>query len=273
MPDKTPGNGRENVIRVLAVGDIVGKPGCRALFSLLKSLKKSLQADCVIVNGENASEGSGMTPDIAQAFFNAGTDVITSGNHIWRKKEIYPLLEREDRLLRPHNYPKGVPGKGCCTISVRGTKVSVLNLEGMLNRARLVCPFHTAKEKISKLKKEGPVIIIDFHAELAAEKEALAIHLDGEVSVVFGTHTHVQTMDERILPKGTGYITDIGMTGPAESIIGMNTEVALRRALTQLPLKLEVAETSAILMGALFTIDCDTGKTLAIKRISEPAAL
>ncbi|MBN1525278.1 MAG: TIGR00282 family metallophosphoesterase [Spirochaetales bacterium] len=268
-----PANDNHDVIRVLAVGDIVGKPGCRALFSLLKSVRKETRADLVIVNGENASDGSGLTPDLVNDIYKAGADVITSGNHIWRKREIYPVLEKDDRMLRPDNYPVGVPGKGSCTVPVKDTKVSILNLEGVLNRSRLRCPFLHAKEKLQKLKKESPIVIIDFHAEFAAEKEALAVYLDGEISVLFGTHTHVQTADERIFPKGTGYITDIGMTGPIGSVIGMNRDVAMRRACTQLPLKLEVAENKGMLMGVVFSIDMNNGRTVNIERVQEYASV
>jgi metallophosphoesterase (TIGR00282 family) len=267
-----PGNA-ETALRVLVLGDIVGKSGCRAVFSMAKTLKKEHAADLLVVNGENAVDGSGLTPEIVGELFNAGVDVITSGNHIWKHKSVYPLLESEERLLRPDNYPKGVPGKGHCTLEVRGRKISIISLEGKLNRARLRCPFTTARDLVQKLRKETRHIIIDFHAEEAQEKEALAVYLDGEVSCVFGTHTHVQTADERILPGGTGYITDIGMTGPAESVIGMSIKVALGRALTQMPLKLEVEDTPAAVMGILIELDSDTGKTRNISRFQTQSAL
>lgn len=260
-----PGN-QDAALRILVCGDIVGRSGCRAVFSMAKTLKKENAADLMIVNGENAVDGSGLTPEIVRELFNAGVDVITSGNHIWKQKSVYPLMDTESRLLRPENYPKGTIGSGHCTVDVRGHKIGVVNLEGRLNRARLRCPFTTAKDVVGKLKKESRHIIIDFHAEEAQEKEALATYLDGEVSFVFGTHTHVQTADERILPGGTGYITDIGMTGPAESVIGMSIKVALGRALTQMPLKLEVEDTPAAVMGIVIDLDQVSGKTLNIKR-------
>jgi metallophosphoesterase (TIGR00282 family) len=264
-----PGSVESNKIRALVLGDVVGKSGCRALFSMVKSLKKELNADIVIVNGENAAEGSGITPEIVADFFNAGVDVITTGNHVWRNKNIYPLLEKEERIIRPENYPKNVPGRGTCTFKFRDTPISVLNLEGSLNKSRLRCPFLTGKESVQRLQHESPIIFVDFHAESAQEKEALAVYLDGEVSVVFGTHTHVQTADERVLPKGTGYITDIGMTGPIGSVIGMSSRIAIDRALTQMPLKLEVEDKPAVVMGAIIELDVKTGNTLSLTRIKK----
>jgi metallophosphoesterase (TIGR00282 family) len=267
MPAKK--NVGSNEIKALVLGDVIGKPGTRALFYNLKTVIKETDADLVIVNGENAFEGSGLTPELVHEFYNSGVDVITSGNHIWRKKEIYSLLESEDRVLRPENYPKKVPGKGFCTITVKDIPVSVLNLEGKLNNARLPCPFQIGKDRIKKLIKISPLIIIDFHAEIPQEKEALALYLDGEISALVGTHTHVQTADERILPGGTAYITDIGMTGPVDSVIGVDPEVAIRRLVSQMPLKLEVVERPAVMMGVLITIDTRSGKAVAIQRFKK----
>ena len=270
MPDNKNGE----CLRALILGDIVGKSGCRTLFLMLKTIIKKTKADFVIVNGENADSGSGMTPEIVKDFFNSGVDIITSGNHIWHKKEIYPLLESENHLLRPANYPKGVPGHGDCTFNIKGHKVSVLNLQGNVNNfIRLYCPFIMGKKIARRLKKESNIIIVDFHAELPQEKEALAIYLDGEVSAVFGTHTHVQTADEKILPGGTGYITDIGMTGPDESVIGLLPEIAIKRVYTQMSLKMEIAENPAIIMGIILDLDVNSGKTLSIKRITERSKL
>jgi metallophosphoesterase (TIGR00282 family) len=258
-----------NEIKALVLGDVIGKPGTRALFYHLKKIIKKTDADLVIANGENAFEGSGLTPELVHEFFKSGVDVITSGNHIWRKKEIYPVLDSEDRLLRPENYPKKVPGKGFCTVQVKDSPVSVLNLEGKLNNARLPCPFQTGRERIKKLAKISPLIIVDFHAEMPQEKEALALYLDGEISALVGTHTHVQTADERILPGGTAYMTDIGMTGPADSVIGVDPEVAIKRLISQMPLKMEVVEKPAVMMGVLITIDVRSGKATTIERFKE----
>jgi 2',3'-cyclic-nucleotide 2'-phosphodiesterase len=256
-------------ITALMLGDVVGQPGCRALFTCLPGLKKKYKTDIVIVNGENASDGRGMTPEVVDLFFRSGVDVITSGNHIWHNKDIYTLLDKEDRLLRPENYPLGVPGKGHCVIKVKNISIGVINLEGRVFLSNLRCPFIVGLEVVSRIRKETKIIIIDFHAEWPEEKEALGIYLDGEISAIVGTHTHVQTADERILPKGTAYLTDIGMTGPVDSVIGMKTGIVLEKNISQMPLRMEVAETQADIMGVVLDIDTDTGKTLSIQRIWE----
>jgi len=262
-----------DTIRALVLGDVVGQPGCRALFVGVKDLVKRHGVDLVIVNGENAADGFGMTPDIANHFFKSGVDVITSGNHIWQKREIFPTLQTNDRLLRPENYPTGVPGKGHCLFAVKDIPVLVVNLEGRVNLSPLRCPFSVGKSLVKQFKSKARIIIVDFHAESVEEKEALAIHLDGEVSAVVGTHTHVQTADERILPKGTGFISDIGMIGPSESVIGMRRDTAIQRQLSQMPLKMEVQDTPADIMGVRLEIDASTGKALKIERIRERSAL
>jgi 2',3'-cyclic-nucleotide 2'-phosphodiesterase len=260
-------------LRALILGDVVGQPGCRALFVGLTALIKKTGADLVIANGENAAEGFGMTPEIAESFHKSGVHVITSGNHIWQKREILTSLQTDDRLLRPENYPNGVPGKGYCILPARGESVLIVNLEGRVDLSPLRCPFATAKSLIKQFKSKVRAIIIDFHAESAEEKEALAIYLDGEVSAVVGTHTHVQTADERILKGGTGYITDIGMTGPSGSVIGMKKETAIARCLSQMPLKMEVQDSPAEIMGVVLEIDVSTGKTTDITRIKEMSAV
>ncbi len=262
-----------SLLRALVLGDVIGQPGCRALFIGLKQIIKNTKADVVIVNGENAADGYGLTPELADGLFQSGVDVITSGNHIWQKDEIYPMLESENRLLRPENYPNGVSGKGHCIIEKAGEKVAVLNLEGRVYLSNIRCPFRVGKEMVNRLQNTTNIIILDFHAEWPEEKEALAIYLDGKVSVVVGTHTHVQTADERVLPGGTGYITDIGMTGPAESVIGMKVETAIRRGLTQMPLKLEVEDEPVEICGVLIEIDKTTGKTWSLKRIREKSLI
>jgi metallophosphoesterase (TIGR00282 family) len=263
----------QNSIRVLILGDVIGKPGCRAIFGCLPSLKKTTKADCVIVNGENAHEGQGITPEICSMFYSAGVDVITSGNHIWQQREILPLLEKNERIIRPENYPVGVPGRGYCIISVKHVKVGIINLEGRVFLSTIRCPFLIGKEVVGRLKKETNIIIVDFHAEWPEEKEALAIYLDGSISALVGTHTHVQTADERILPKGTGYITDIGMTGPGVSIIGMNPDIVIKKNLSQMPLKMEVADKPADIMGVLLVINTENGKTISIERICKKSVV
>jgi calcineurin-like phosphoesterase len=236
-------------LKALILGDVVGQPGCRALFVGLSALVKKTGADLVVVNGENAADGFGMTPEIAERFHKSGVHVITSGNHIWQRREILPSLETDDRLLRPENYPQGVPGKGSCLLTVREIPV------------------------LKQYRSKTRVILVDFHAESVEEKEALALYLDGDVTAVVGTHTHVQTADERILPRGTGYITDIGMIGPTNSVIGMKRETAIARCLSQMPLKMEVQDSPAQIMGVLLTIDASTGKTTHIERIREESAV
>ena len=262
-----------SILRALILGDVIGQPGCRALFFGLKKLIKATKADFVVVNGENAADGYGLTPELAERLFLSGVDVITSGNHIWQKQEIYPLLESENRILRPENYPNGVPGKGHCIVEKNGTKIAVLNLEGRVYLSNIRCPFRVGKELATRLQNITKIIILDFHAEWPEEKEALAIYLDGKISILAGTHTHVQTADERILPGGTGYITDIGMSGPAESVIGMKIETAVKRGLTQMPLKLEVAENPVEICGTLVEIDKSTGHSVSIKRIREKSSI
>ncbi len=224
--------------------------------------------DFVIANGENAAGGMGLTPEIAEDLLEFGVNVITSGNHIWRKKEIIPFLEREARLLRPANYPPGAPGRGGGIYATHdGRKVGVLNLEGRIFMKALESPFKTAEEHIDILRRETGVIIVDFHAEATSEKVALGWFLDGEVSAVLGTHTHVQTADERVLPGGTAYITDVGMTGPTDSVIGIRKEIALERFLTMLPNKFETAKRGIELQGAIIEVDEATGLSSGIRRI------
>jgi len=255
-------------ISVLVLGDVVGQPGCRALFFKLPGLIKKYKSDLVIVNGENASDGFGILPEEAEKFFSKGVDVITTGNHIWQKREIYPMMEKDNtRIIRPANYPPGVPGRGDVTVDVKGCNVTVLNLLGRVRMGMAVdCPFRKSADFLKKNKK-NKLVIVDFHAEDTMEKEALAWYLDGKVSAVIGTHTHIQTADERILPKGSAYITDIGMTGPENSVIGTKPEISIRRSLTQLPLKMEVAENESTIKGVFITIDAETGKSLSIERV------
>jgi 2',3'-cyclic-nucleotide 2'-phosphodiesterase len=253
--------------RALMIGDVVGQGGLRALFLGLPSLLKRVKADIVVVNGENAAGGFGLQPEIAEQIFAAGANVITSGNHIWQKREIYPMLERMGPLLRPANYPTGAPGTGSFVVEAGGLKWAVVNLQGRRELPPINCPFKAGQDLVKRLRHETRLILVDFHAESSDEKEALALSLDGEVSAFAGTHTHVQTADERILPKGTGYLTDLGMTGVGDSVIGVKTEICVRRSLLQMPIKMEAAEGDAAIMGALFTIDAESGKCLKVERI------
>lgn len=258
--------GKVEYVTTLVVGDVIGQPGCRALFSLLPGAIKATGAQFVIVNGENAADGFGLTPEQVGQFFQAGANVITSGNHIWHREELFRTLDQEQRLLRPHNYPKNNPGHGYGVYEARGNKIGVINLQGRYRMKPIDCPFRGSREAIRAVKKETKLILIDFHAEDTEEKECLGLYLDGEVTAIFGTHTHVATADERILPKGTAYITDIGATGPAKSVIGFDPDISVERVLTQMPLRNEVAEAAAALNGVVITADADSGRASAIER-------
>ncbi len=266
------------LLKVLVIGDVVGQPGCRALFVGLPDLVRRLAADLVIANGENAADGFGLTPDIAERMRASGVHVITSGNHIWQKREIYPLLQTSDTLLRPENYPvlQGVgalPGKGHCIVEAREMAVLVLNLEGRVNLSPLRDPFQVGRSLLKQFRSRVRAVVVDFHAEAVEEKEAFGISFDGEVSAVVGTHTHVQTADERILPGGTAYITDIGMTGPVDSVIGMKKETAISRSLTQMPLKMEVQNSAGEIQGVLLQIDPGNGKAVGIERVRQASSV
>jgi len=260
---------KQRTFTALLLGDVVGQPGCRALFMGLPQLIKRLRTDLVVLNGENADEGFGLTESLARQFFSLGVHVITTGNHIWQREEILPFLDKDQRILRPANYPSQVPGHGHTLVTVGGLDVAVVNLQGRHQMVPIDCPFQTGAAIVDKLRKKTKVVLIDFHAESAQEKEALALHLDGKVSVVVGTHTHVQTADEKILPKGTGYITDLGLSGPLGGVIGSDPNIAIERQLTQIPLRNQILDAPSYLQGVVCTIDPDSGKTLSIKRISE----
>ncbi len=260
----------EYFVKLLFIGDIVGRAGRRTLSEHLDRLVDQHMVDLVVVNGENGAAGYGLTVPVLREIFAAGVDVVTTGNHVWDKKEIMPVLEKESRLLRPANYPPGLPGRGDGIYeTAAGVKVAVLNLEGRVFMKNLDCPFRAADELVAELQAETPIVFVDFHAEATSEKQALGYYLDGKVSAVVGTHTHVQTADERILSGGTGYLTDVGMTGSQDAIIGNQKEPALQRFLTQLPVRLEVAKKNPLLCGVLLTINEKTGRCEAIERIQE----
>ncbi len=254
-------------MKVLFIGDIIGEPGRKMVRANIRALLEGHAPDLVIANGENAAGGFGITPDIAEELFSLGVHVLTSGNHVWDKKEIESYLTKQDRLIRPANYPSGNPGYGSVVISTKSGKAAVLNLEGRVFMSNLEDPFRVAEREIEKLKKETPVVIIDFHAEATSEKVALAWHLDGKASAVIGTHTHVQTADERILNAGTAFITDAGMTGPTDSVIGVKKEQAIARFLYQTPHRFEIPKGPVHLNAVLLDIDAKTGKAKAIERI------
>ncbi|HSS29745.1 MAG TPA: TIGR00282 family metallophosphoesterase [Nitrospiraceae bacterium] len=255
-------------MKVLFIGDIFGEPGRRALARAVPRLVGQRQIDIVIGNGENAAGGFGITPELAEELFDLGLAVITTGNHAWDKREILDYFPREPRLLRPANYPDGVPGHGSVVVeSAGGEKLGVLQLMGRAYMPTLDCPFQVAKKELAALKKRTAAVIVDMHAEATSEKMAMGHYLDGEVVAVVGTHTHVQTADDQILPKGTAYLTDIGMTGPLHSVIGVKKELAIEKFLTGMPRRFEVASGPSVFCAVLLELDVRLGKALSIERI------
>jgi 2',3'-cyclic-nucleotide 2'-phosphodiesterase len=254
----------QNEITVLFLGDVIGKPGRKAVEAFIKSVS----ADFRIVNGENLAGGIGITPKVAMEVLSYGVDLITTGNHVWKKKDILPFLMEEKRVIRPLNYPPGTPGFGHAVLRNNDKTLCVTNLEGRVFMGHPECPFRMMDDLIAKLGGEFP-IMVDFHAEATSEKIAMGWYLDGRVATLVGTHTHVQTADERILPKGTGYISDVGMTGPTDSVIGMDKEAVLDKFLTQLPHKYEVGKDDIEIQGVLLKIDGTSHKCLSIERIKK----
>jgi 2',3'-cyclic-nucleotide 2'-phosphodiesterase len=255
-------------VKVLFIGDIFGEPGRRALARAVPRLVAQRQIDIVIGNGENAAGGFGITPELAEELFDLGLSVITTGNHAWDKKEILDYFPREPRLLRPANYPSGAPGNGSVVVeSAGGEQLGVLQLMGRAYMPTLDCPFQVAKKELAALKKRTAAVIVDMHAEATSEKMAMGHYLDGEVVAVVGTHTHVQTADDQILPKGTAYLTDIGMTGPLHSVIGVKKELAIEKFLTGMPRRFEVASGPSVFCAVLLELDARLGKALSIERI------
>ncbi len=247
------------------VGDVIGRPGRRAVGALVPSLRREYGVALVIANGENAAGGLGLTKATAEELLGCGVDVISSGNHIWDQKEIVPALDGELAILRPLNYPPGVPGRGYWIKE----GVLVVNLVGRTFMANYDCPFRAMDQLLAELADRPPVVIIDFHAEATSEKVALGQYLDGRVSAVLGTHTHVGTVDARLLPKGTAYITDVGMTGPLDSVIGDDADAVIRRFLTQIPHRLSVGKGSVILNSVLVEVEESTGRAKSIIRIDK----
>lgn len=255
-------------MRLLMIGDIVGRSGRRAVKVNVSSLKREFDLDLVIANGENAAGGNGITKEVAQELFSSGVDVLTMGNHVWNKKEAYVYIDRETRIVRPANYPPGTPGIGANVYDTRRkVQVAVINLAGRVFLQAIDCPFRKADEMIARMKEKARVVVVDFHAEATSEKIAMGWFLDGRVSAVVGTHTHVQTADERILPGGTAYITDLGMTGPWNSVIGVKKEIIIDKFVTQLPQRFEVATGAFQFNGVVIDVDEETGEATSIKRI------
>jgi metallophosphoesterase (TIGR00282 family) len=258
-------------VKILFIGDIVGSPGRRAVKQLLPVLKETHGLDVIIANGENSAGGNGITPDIAAELFSCGVDAITTGDHLWDQKEVMELLLNEKRFLRPLNYPPGTPGKGSAIFKIRDLPpFAVMNAQGRtFMQPPLDNPFLLAMDEAKWLRQHTPIIFVDFHAEATSEKIAFARMLDGQVSAVVGTHTHVQTADEQIFSGGTAYLTDAGFTGPHESVLGREIQPVLQRFRTALPQRFEVARNDVKLQGAVIEIDNASGKAVKIQRVSE----
>jgi len=258
-------------VKLLFIGDIVGEPGRRAVKQLVPRLRQQHELDMVIANGENSAGGSGITPNTAEEIFSAGVDLITSGDHLWDQKEVMALLENEKRFLRPLNYPPGAPGRGSVIVQLSGKPpLAVLNLQGRTFMPVLENPFLLARAEVERLRQITKIIFVDLHAEATSEKISLARMLDGLVSAVVGTHTHVQTADEQIFPGGTAFLCDAGFTGPHESVLGREIEPVIKRFLTGQPQRFEVAKERVLLQGVLIEVDENTGCALKTHRVSEP---
>jgi metallophosphoesterase (TIGR00282 family) len=258
-------------VRILFIGDVVGAPGRRAVALLVPKLRTQHRVHFVICNGENSAGGSGITPATASELFSAGVDCITTGDHLWDQKEVMGLLENEPRFLRPRNYPHGTPGHGSAVLERPGLPpMAVLNLQGRVFMQELENPFSSALEEVERLRQRTNIIFIDMHAEATSEKIALARMLDGKVSAVVGTHTHVQTADEQIFPGGTAFLCDAGFTGPHESVLGREIDPVIQRFLTNTPQRFGVAKERLLLQGALVEVNDASGRAMSIQRVSEP---
>ena len=263
-------NKESGLMKILCIGDIVGRPGREAVKYALPRIKKEHGVDFVIANAENASGGSGLIPKNAQEILSFGVDVMTMGDHVWDKQDIYPYIEEhKDKIIRPANFPEGVPGVGwTIATAANGVKVGVINLLGRtFMRYNVLCPFRELDNIIARIKDQVSVIILDMHAETTSEKVAMGHYADGRISLVFGTHTHIQTADEKVLPQGTAYITDLGMTGPYDSVIGQDKQKIITRFLTSMPHKFEVAQSPATVHGVIIKVDVKTGEAERITRL------
>lgn len=262
-------------MNLLFIGDVMGAPGQRALTAHVGKLREQLRLDVIVANAENVADGCGITAASARGLFDLGIDVLTNGNHAWDKREALEYIQTEPRLLRPLNYPTGTPGAGYYVIEKNGHRIAILSVLGALfMQPQLACPFRAVDEALAQLPSDVKVILVDMHAETTSEKTAMGWHLDGRVSAVVGTHTHIPTADERVLPKGTAYITDVGMAGCYDSVIGLDTQKALKRLVQKLPERFDVAEGKGTLCGVVIDIDEATGRARSIRRLAleEPGA-
>lgn len=254
-------------MKILMVGDVFGRAGRRAFAEYTAKIKREKNIDLVVVNGENAAHGKGLTLPTFNALLSGGADIVTSGNHIWDKKDVLEFIDREPFLLRPANYPANTPGKGFCIYPHKAKNIGVINLQGRIFMSPMDCPFTRAEEILKEIRRECDIILVDFHAEATSEKMAMASFMDGKINALVGTHTHVQTADERILPKGTAYITDLGMVGPINSIIGVNSGSVVEQFLSCRLTKFEPAEGNCIYCGLIIEIDDKTNRTLQVERV------
>lgn len=251
----------------MLVGDVIGRPGRRTFQNYTPKLREEKNIDVVIVNGENSAGGKGFTRKALDELYRAGADIVTSGNHVWDKKDVLSFIDDEPFLIRPANYPEGTPGKGWCSYPFKAKNVGVMNLSGRAFMPPLDCPFQKVEELLREMKQECDIIFLDFHAETTSEKMAMGFYLDGRVNGVVGTHTHVQTADERLLSKGTAYITDLGMVGPRDSVLGVKTDIILRKFTTAMPVRFDLAEGPCIYCAVIVEIDDATNRTKSIERI------
>lgn len=254
-------------MNILVLGDVVSDAGCRFLRKKLPAFKRLKNIDFCIANGENSAAGNGITPLSVQELFSSGVDFITTGNHVYRRKEVYELLDENEFIIRPCNYPETNPGRGVALVDLGRYSVGVINLMGTMFSESLENPFRAADRALKELEGKTKVILVDFHAEATSEKQALAYYLDGRVSAVFGTHTHVLTNDERILPAGTGYITDIGMCGVENSVLGVKKELIIEKFMTNMPVRFDAAEGDCMINGCIFTVDEKTGRCTAVEPV------
>jgi metallophosphoesterase (TIGR00282 family) len=256
-------------VRILFIGDVVGRTGRDVVAALVPDMVRERGIDLVVANGENAAGGIGITSRTADELFHAGVDVLTSGNHVWHKRESYDLLDESERIVRPANYPPGAPGTGSTVVGTTcGVPVGIVNLQGRVFMQEIDCPFRTGSEILRSLRQETPVIIVDIHAEATSEKLALGRYLAGQATAVLGTHTHVQTADERIIGGHTAYVTDVGMTGPSDSVIGIRTDLSIARFVTQLPQRFEAAKGPGMLNAVVIDADETTGAARGIERVA-----
>ncbi len=254
-------------MKIMLTGDVIGHPGRQAFREHTPRLREKYGIDVVIVNGENSAGGKGITRRSLDELYHAGADIVTSGNHVWDKKDVLEFIDQEPFLIRPANYPEGAPGKGCCIYPFKAKNIGVMNLSGRAFMPAIDCPFQKVEELLRELKDSCDILILDFHAEATSEKMAMGWYLDGRVNCVVGTHTHIQTADERILPGGTAYITDLGMVGPMNSVLGVKTELILKKFTTAMPVRFEPADGPNVYSALLIEIDDKSNRTISVERI------